>query len=79
MTWKLADAKNRFSEVVNLALTEGPQAVERRGDQVVVLSKEDYDRLRGAEPTFKELLMEGPSLDGVDLKRDRSAGRDFQW
>jgi len=30
MAWRLADAKNRFSEVVNRALTGDPQLVLRR-------------------------------------------------
>lgn len=47
MDWQLADAKNRLSEVVNRALTEGPQRIERRGDRVVVLSEAEYDRLTG--------------------------------
>jgi prevent-host-death family protein len=44
--WNLADAKNRFSELVNLALTKGPQRVRRRKDEVVVISAKDYERLR---------------------------------
>lgn len=39
--WNLADAKNRFSEVVNLALTEGPQFIRRRADEVVVFCSQD--------------------------------------
>jgi hypothetical protein len=31
VTWKLQDAKARFSEVVRLALTAGPQDVTVRG------------------------------------------------
>ena len=38
MTWNLADGKNRLSQVVNLALTEGPQIITRRSDTVVVIS-----------------------------------------
>jgi phosphopantothenoylcysteine decarboxylase/phosphopantothenate--cysteine ligase len=34
--WAVADAKNRFSELVTKALTEGPQRVSRRGRTVVV-------------------------------------------
>ncbi|MBP8132561.1 MAG: type II toxin-antitoxin system prevent-host-death family antitoxin [Candidatus Hydrogenedentes bacterium] len=30
-TWQLQDAKNRFSEVVEKAVAEGPQHVTRRG------------------------------------------------
>ena len=41
-TWKLEDAKARFSEVVRLARSQGPQRVTVRGqDAVVVLSAAD--------------------------------------
>ncbi len=46
-TWQLQDAKNRFSEVVEKAVTEGPQHVTRRGkDTAVVLSSREYARLQ---------------------------------
>jgi prevent-host-death family protein len=45
-TWKLQDAKARFSEVVRAARAEGPQHVTLHGrDAVVVLSAEDYAKL----------------------------------
>lgn len=45
--WQLQEAKNRFSEVVNKALSEGAQTVTRHGEEiVVVLSKAEYDQLR---------------------------------
>ena len=34
--WQLQEAKNRFSEVVNKALEEGPQTVTRHGEEIVV-------------------------------------------
>lgn len=74
--WKLADAKNRFSELVNLALQEGPQVVRRRKDVVVVLSGKDYERLkRKKSATFKSYLLQGEPFDGLDLERDQSPGR----
>lgn len=76
MKWQLADAKNRFSEVVERALTEGPQPVMRRNrDSVVVVSVNDYRRLKGKGRLFKNFLTTGESLDGVDLTRDKSAER----
>lgn len=76
MDWKLADAKNKFSEVVTRALTEGPQRVSRRDDAVVILSESDYQRLTGKRPGFAAFLLgSGPSLEGVDLTRDRSSDR----
>ncbi len=76
MDWNLADAKNRFSEVVNLALTEGPQRVRRRKDTVVVVSAAEYERLTGERPAFRDYLAQGESFEGLDLARDQSPGRD---
>ncbi|MGZ3333796.1 MAG: type II toxin-antitoxin system prevent-host-death family antitoxin [Isosphaeraceae bacterium] len=72
MEWNLADAKNRFSEVVNLALTEGPQRVRRRKDTVVVVAAEEYERLVGQRPAFKDYLSQGESFEGLDLARDQA-------
>jgi prevent-host-death family protein len=45
-TWTLEKAKNQLSEVVRRALAHEPQLVTRgRHDAVVVLAKEDYERL----------------------------------
>ena len=77
MSWQLADAKNRLSEVVNLALTEGPQRVSRRGDVVFVIAERDYERLTKKRPGFKDFLLgQGPSLIGLDLERDGSPMRE---
>ncbi|HEU5023236.1 MAG TPA: type II toxin-antitoxin system Phd/YefM family antitoxin [Bryobacteraceae bacterium] len=77
--WQLADAKNRFSEVVNRALSEGPQRVTRRNDEVVVLSARDYEKLAGRRPSFKQYLMKtGSGLHELDLKRGRSPIRDVR-
>ena len=35
--WQLHDAKNKFSEVVDCAITQGAQIVTRRGKKVVVI------------------------------------------
>ena len=76
MTWNLADAKNRFSELINLALTKGPQRVTRRKDAVVVIAAADYERLTGKLPAFKDYLTQGESFEGLELGRDSSPGRD---
>ena len=50
MEWRLADAKNRFSELVTRALAEGPQRVRRHDDAVVVVAERDYEKLTGKRP-----------------------------
>jgi antitoxin Phd len=78
MTWNLAEAKNRLSEVVNLALTKGPQTITWRKDAVVVISAERYAELTGQGPDFKEYLLQGVGLDELDLTRDHGPGRDVE-
>lgn len=77
--WKLEDAKARFSEVVRLARSEGPQRVTVRGkDAVVVISADELERL--LPPTHKKpfvAFLEGLHLDGVDLTREHDTGRDI--
>jgi antitoxin Phd len=76
MEWNLAEAKNRLSEVVNLALTEGPQVIHRRKDTVVVVAAEEFERLVGRRPSFKDYLAQGDPFDGLELTRDQSPSRD---
>jgi antitoxin Phd len=79
MEWRLADAKNRFSELVTRALAEGPQLVRRHDDTVVVVAQRDYEKLTGKRRGFKDFLMgEGPSLEGLDLARDGEPMRDVK-
>ena len=76
MDWQLAEAKNRFSELFNQAIALGPQRVRRRKEAVIVLSEKDYEKLTGRRPSFKDYLIEGESLQDLDLTRDSSSGRD---
>lgn len=76
MSWQLQEAKQRLSELVRLALEKGPQVVTRHGrNAVVVLAFEEYQRLRGGERGFKELLRQAPDLDELGISRDRRPSR----
>jgi hypothetical protein len=74
LDWRLADAKNRFSELFTQALTLGPQRVRRFKDAVIVLSEHDYERITGRRPSFKDHLIQGESFEGLDLARDSGLG-----
>ena len=76
--WQLADAKNKLSKVVQLALSEGPQRITRRQDAVILLSEEEYLQLTGQRLGFKAFLLEGHGLDTLDLARDKSAMREIE-
>ena len=67
MTWPVADAKARFSELLDAAINEGPQAVSRRGvETAVVVPIAEWKRIQGrAEPkaeiprrSLKEILLD---------------------
>lgn len=76
--WQLQEAKNRFSEVVDLALEEGPQTVTRHGKEVaVVVSKQDFERRRraGTRGTIVSFLT-GLAFKGADLRLERSKDTD---
>jgi antitoxin Phd len=77
-TWQLQEAKNRFSEVVNKALEEGPQTVTRHGEEIVViLSKADYNRLVKSKTNLLEFFRQSPLVGTeLDLGRDQSLPRD---
>ena len=68
--WALQDAKNRFSELVDCALTKGPQTVTRRGrNAVVVVSAEEFRRMQGPKADFVDFLLAVPRGE-LDLRRD---------
>jgi prevent-host-death family protein len=78
MDWKLAEAKNKFSEVFDKALNGEPQRITRRGKAVVVINDEEYKVLTGEKMNFIEFLMQGPDLSELDLTRDQSPPRDIE-
>lgn len=70
MAWQLQTAKQKFSELVERALAEGPQVVTRRGREVVVVvAIDEYRRLRGKKRDFKQFLLKGPDFDLLDIQR----------
>lgn len=76
MTWSLADAQNQLGDVVNLALTEGPQTITRHNETVIVISAEKFAELAGKPLDFKAYLLQGIGLDELDLSRDQEPLRD---
>ena len=78
-SWPLQKAKNQFSQVVDRAMTEGPQTVTRHGKPVVVVSavagEMQAKRRRGTAKQLLAVLRSCPvDLTGI-VQRDRSAPR----
>jgi len=75
-SWQVQEAKQRFSEVLRHAHTEGPQIVTRHGEQIaVVIDIAEYRRLQAARMDFKEFLRSGPDLTELDIHRSGEASR----
>ncbi len=78
--WSLQDAKNRFSEVVNQAIQEGPQIVTRHGrETAVVISMEDYLSKTAPKNDLVDFFRSSPlAAEGVEMERDRDPGREVE-
>ena len=54
--WQLQDIKSKFSELVELAISKGPQFVTKRGvKSVVVISIDEFNRLKNQKMIFSFL------------------------
>jgi antitoxin Phd len=71
-TWQIQEAKNRFSEMVDLTLSEGPQIVTRHGKpvvQIVPIAASAAPPVRRKAKTFEEHMLAlrhlppGPDLE----------------
>lgn len=80
-SWKLQDAKAKFSQVVENALKVGPQYVTRRGkDAVVILSVKEYQKITSPKPTLKDFLLNCPKMDdGFEFERQKDYPRDIEF
>jgi prevent-host-death family protein len=79
-TWAVAEAKARFSEVIDRALAHGPQTITRKGKKaVVVVSAEEWQRKTTRKGNLAEFFAASP-LRGTELKikRTKDGPRDFQ-
>jgi prevent-host-death family protein len=81
VTWQVQTAKQRFSELVERAVTEGPQIVTKHGrETVVVLEIGEFRRLSGqpgTELSFKEFLLSIPSTDDLVIERSKDLPREI--
>lgn len=70
--WTLQDAKARRIELVWRAAAHEPQAITLRGEAVVVLSREDDDRLAKPRASLVELMRRSPlyGADDIAFPRD---------
>jgi antitoxin Phd len=74
-TWQLQVAKNKFSYLVDLAGSKGPQIVTRHGKEVaVILSISEYKKLIKPKSNLVKFFSKSP-LSGIDLDLNRKKER----
>ena len=72
-SWPIEQARAHLRDVVDHALTQGPQRITRHGKQaVVVVSEEEWEQRSGSGHSFGELLAACP-INTKDLPTRQSA------
>jgi prevent-host-death family protein len=62
--WSVADAKARLSELVDQAISDGPQVITRRGREVaIVVSAEEWHKKTSRVGSLAEFLAASPLRD----------------
>jgi prevent-host-death family protein len=69
--WRVKDARASFSELVDRALSEGPQVVTRRGrPAVVVVSAEEWERRNRRRGDLVDFFAASPLREeGLEIPR----------
>lgn len=71
MSWQIQQAKQRLSEVIRHAKTDGPQQLTDRGEPSAwILSDEDYMKLVKPKESIVSFFQRSPHRD-VELKVER--------
>ena len=72
-TWTITEARANISTVFDEAIKDGPQRIERRDSEpVVMVAESDWKRLTAAYPTMVDLILNSP-IDEDDLPERRPA------
>lgn len=73
--WQLQEAKAGLSELVIMAVSDGPQFITVHGEPaVVVISQKDYEKLIQPKKSFVDFLTKSP-LKGVTLTTSRESSK----
>ena len=82
--WQLHEAKARFSELFRRVRAQGPQrVVKQRGEAVVIMAAEEFDRTSGraSQPAFLVEFFRSAPTGGrpLDLVRKSDSTRTIKW
>jgi prevent-host-death family protein len=77
-SWTVAEAKAKFSDVIERARREGAQEVTRHGRRTaIIVSAEEWDRRTRSKGSLVDLLNRSPlKRSGLTIERIRERPRD---
>lgn len=80
MEWPVAEAKARFSEMIDRALSEGPQTITRSGRRtVIVVSAEEWERRTRRQGNLAQFFASSPlHSSGLQIERAPEAPRNVE-
>jgi len=78
-SWTVAEAKAKFSEMVERAVSQGPQTITRNGrTTAVVVSAQEWERKTKRVGTLAEFFAASPLRgSGIKLRRSRELPREI--
>lgn len=77
--WQIQEAKSKFSQVIDSAISQGAQYVTRRGHKVaVILSVEDYESMKNANNNLLDTLLNAPKGEALIIDRPDEIIRDIE-
>lgn len=74
--WRVAEAKNKFSELLDRASTQGPQRIVRRGE-VFVVKKEDASLTERTGQDIIDLFQSIGGAEELALERQHHEPKDI--
>ena len=75
--WTVAEAKAKFSEIIERALSEGPQTITRRGrTAAIVVGAEEWERKTKRAGNLAEFFAASPLREsGLTIRRRKTPPR----
>jgi prevent-host-death family protein len=79
-TWTVAEAKSKFSELIDRARARGPQTITRNGRTAAVLvSAEEWERKTRRSGNLAEFFAASPLREsGLVIERSKDKPRDVE-
>jgi prevent-host-death family protein len=76
-SWTVAEAKARFSDLIDQAQSKGPQTITKHGRKAaVVVSPEEWERKSKRNGNLAEFLGSSPLRgSGIEIKRKKDRTR----